>query len=76
MSARMMPIQRQVDGAVERVELAPGLTISRITTGLRQASGMERDGEAVEPELTSAALAHYLDAGFTTFAMTDGYGSA
>ena len=69
MTARMMPIQRPVGDAVERVQLAPGFTVSRLTIGLRQASGMERDGEAVQPELTSAALAQYLDAGFTTFAI-------
>ena len=76
MTARMMAMQRPTDDAVERLELAPGFTVSRISTGLRQVSGMERDGEAPEPELTSAALAHYLDAGFTTFVMADHHGSA
>ncbi len=61
------------DDAVERVELAPGFTVSRIS--FRHASGMEPKGEATEPELTSAALAHYLDAGFTTFAIGDHHGS-
>ena len=76
MTPRMMPIQVPIDGAVERVELAPGFTVSRISTGFRQVSGMERDGEALAPELTSVALADYLDPGFTTFAMADHYGSA
>ena len=73
-----MPVERSVEEAVERVELAPGFTISRITTGLRQISGQERqehEGEAAEPELTSDALDHYLDAGFTTFEMADDYQS-
>ena len=68
-------MQGPTGDAVERIELAPGFTVSRITTALRQASGMERDGEAPEPELTSAALAHYLDVGFTTFAMVGQYES-
>ena len=75
MTARMMPIQGSTDDAVERIELAPGFTVSRISTGLRQVSDTERDGEALEPELTSAALDQYLDAGFTTFSMADHYGS-
>ncbi len=76
MTPRMMPMQGPTDDAVERVELAPGFLVSRISTGLRQVSGVERDGEALEPELSSDALARYLDAGFTTFAMGDDYGSS
>ena len=68
-------MQVPTDNAVERTELAPGFTVSRISTGLRQFSGTERDGEALEPELTSAALDQYLDAGFTTFAMANHYAS-
>jgi len=52
----MMPIQGPTDDAVERIELAPGFTFSRISTGLRQISDTERDWEALEPERTSAAL--------------------
>ena len=37
---------------------------------------MERGGDALDPEETSAALTPYLDAGLTTFAMADHYGSA
>ena len=62
MTPRMMPIQVPIDDAVERVELAPGFTVSRISPGFRQVSGMEGDGEALAPELTSVALADYLDA--------------
>ena len=64
------------DDAVERVQLAPGLTVSRVSTGLWQIADMERDGDPLDPDLTSAALGPYLDAGFTTFAMADHYGSA
>ena len=74
MTARVVPIQRPADDVMERVELAPGFTVSRITTGLRRVSGMEHNGEVLEPELTSAALGQYLDAGLTTFAMADNGG--
>jgi len=72
----MMRVQEPMDDAVERIELAPGFTVSRISVGLRQASAGKHDREASEPELTSAALAEYLDAGFTTFAMAAQNGSA
>ncbi len=70
------PMVRSTDEAVERVRLAPGLTVSRVSTGLWQIADMERDGNRLDPDLTSAALGPYLDAGFTTFAMADHYGSA
>ena len=69
-------IGRSTDDAVERVRLAPGFTVSRVSTGLWQIADMERDGNTLDPDLTSAALAPYFDAGFTTFAMADHYGSA
>lgn len=61
---------------VERYELAPGLSISRVLTGLWQIADMERDGAALNPEATAALMAPYADAGFTTFDMADHYGSA
>ena len=70
------PMGRSRDGAVERVRLAPGFTVSRVSTGLWQIADMERDGNALDPELTSAALAPYFDAGLTTLVMADHYGSA
>jgi aryl-alcohol dehydrogenase-like predicted oxidoreductase/enamine deaminase RidA (YjgF/YER057c/UK114 family) len=76
MTPKVMHMEPPVEEAVERVELAPGFTISRITTGLRQISGPEREADATEPELTADALDQYLDAGFTTFAMADHYQSA
>src|ERR1700674_5169219 len=60
----------------ERVELAPGLEISRIVTGLWQIADMERDGTTLDPEIGAAALAEYAAAGFDSFDMADHYGSA
>jgi aryl-alcohol dehydrogenase-like predicted oxidoreductase/enamine deaminase RidA (YjgF/YER057c/UK114 family) len=62
--------------AVERIDLAPGLSISRILTGLWQIADMERDGRTFDPATAAAAMRPYADAGFTTFDMADHYGSA
>ena len=56
--------------------MAPGLAVSRLATGLGQIEDMERDGDALDPDLTATALGPYLDAGLTTFAMSDQHGSA
>jgi aryl-alcohol dehydrogenase-like predicted oxidoreductase/enamine deaminase RidA (YjgF/YER057c/UK114 family) len=61
---------------VERCTIAPGLTISRVLTGLWQLADMERDGRSVDPDGAAAAMAVYVDAGLTTFDMADHYGSA
>jgi aryl-alcohol dehydrogenase-like predicted oxidoreductase/enamine deaminase RidA (YjgF/YER057c/UK114 family) len=61
---------------VERRELAPGLSISRVLTGLWQLADMERDGRTLDLDATAHAMAGYVDAGFTTFDMADHYGSA
>jgi aryl-alcohol dehydrogenase-like predicted oxidoreductase/enamine deaminase RidA (YjgF/YER057c/UK114 family) len=61
---------------VERCELAHGFSISRVLTGLWQIADMERDGRELDQEATAAAMAPYLEAGFTTFDMADHYGSA
>lgn len=61
---------------IERRELAPGLSISRVVTGLWQIADLERDGKPVDADLTAAAMRPYVDAGFTTFDMADHYGSA
>src|SRR5271165_6413185 len=61
---------------VERRELAPGLTISRVLTGLWQIADMERDGRTLDLDATASAMGAYVDAGFTTFDMADHYGSA
>lgn len=62
--------------AVERRELAPGLSVSRAITGLWQIADMERGGRMLDVETTAAAMATYVAAGLTTFDMADHYGSA
>lgn len=57
-------------------ELAPGLQISRVLTGLWQIADLERDGNTLDPYATSQFMQPYVDAGFTTFDMADHYGSA
>jgi len=62
--------------AVERYQLAPGLTVSRVITGLWQIADMERQGRTLDVDKTAAAMAPYMEAGLTTFDMADHYGSA
>jgi len=62
--------------APDRTDLAPGLNISRIVTGLWQVADMERDGRALDVDAAAAELARYAEAGFDTFDMADHYGSA
>ena len=61
---------------VQRVDLAPGLAISRVLTGLWQLADMERDGRTLDLERTADAMQPYAEAGLTTFDMADHYGSA
>ncbi len=61
---------------VERCELAPGFSISRIVTGLWQIADLERDGQTLDRRKTATEMQPYYDAGFTTFDMADHYGSA
>jgi aryl-alcohol dehydrogenase-like predicted oxidoreductase/enamine deaminase RidA (YjgF/YER057c/UK114 family) len=63
-------------GRPERFELAPGLTISRIVTGLWQVADMERDGKVLDLDAAAAAMSEYAKAGFDAFDMADHYGSA
>ena len=65
-----------VNKAVERCELAPGFSISRVLTGLWQIADMEHHGVPLNLKDTASAMAPYVDAGFTTFDMADHYGSA
>jgi aryl-alcohol dehydrogenase-like predicted oxidoreductase/enamine deaminase RidA (YjgF/YER057c/UK114 family) len=60
----------------QRIELAPGLEIGRVVTGLWQVADLERDGRVLDPEAASDELARYVAAGFDTFDMADHYGSA
>lgn len=61
---------------VERCELTPEFSVSRIVTGLWQIADMERDGRELDLEKAAAAMRPYLEAGLTTFDMADHYGSA
>jgi aryl-alcohol dehydrogenase-like predicted oxidoreductase len=60
----------------ERIELAPGLNIARVVTGLWQVADMERGGKLLDPVQGAHQLAQYAAAGFDTFDMADHYGSA
>ena len=76
---RLIPlraIEHMPVSAPERIELAPGLEISRIVTGLWQVADMERDGRALDLDAAAAEMARYAEAGFDTFDMADHYGSA
>lgn len=59
-----------------RIELAPGLEISRLVTGLWQVADQERDGRVLDQMAAADDLAAYARAGFDTFDMADHYGSA
>jgi len=61
---------------VERIALAPGLSISRVLTGLWQIADMERGGRELDPGAAARSLRPCVDAGFTSFDMADHYGSA
>jgi aryl-alcohol dehydrogenase-like predicted oxidoreductase/enamine deaminase RidA (YjgF/YER057c/UK114 family) len=69
MSTPMIPL-------VERRQLAPGLSISRVLTGLWQMADQERDGRTMDLDRAAAAMQPYVDAGLTTFDMADHYGSS
>ncbi len=58
------------------IDLAPGLRISRIVTGLWQVADMEREQRTLNLEQAAASMQSYADAGLTTFDMADHYGSA
>ena len=60
----------------DRIELAPGLEVSRVVTGLWQVADMERGGKALNLDAAAASLGEYAAAGFHTFDMVDNYGSA
>ena len=60
----------------DRIELAPGLEISRIVTGLWQIADMEKDGRRIDLGKAAADMADYAQAGFDSFDMADHYGSA
>lgn len=57
-------------------ELAPGLDISRVVTGLWQVADMEKDGPPLDIKRGADHLDAYAEDGFTSFDMADHYGSA
>ena len=57
-------------------ELAPGLQISRVITGLWQIADMERDDREVDLDKAAKSMQAYTNAGLTTFDMADHYGSS
>ena len=59
-----------------KIELAKGLEISRVVTGLWQIADMERGGKELDPVVTGPYMAPYLKAGLTSFDMADHYGSS
>ena len=61
---------------VERREIRPGFSISRVLTGLWQIADMERDGSKVDLNQAAAHMEPYVKAGLTSFDMADHYGSA
>ena len=65
-----------MENLVERWNLAPDLSISRVLTGLWQIADMEREGRELDLTATAKAMEPYVEAGFTTFDMADHYGSA
>ncbi|MFI5025018.1 MAG: aldo/keto reductase [Alphaproteobacteria bacterium] len=60
----------------DRIELAPGLVVSRIVTGLWQVADMERGGRKLDLDRAAADMVAYAEAGFDAFDMADHYGSA
>lgn len=71
-----MPDHASTPDRPERIQLAPGLSISRMVTGLWQVADLERAGQVLDPDQGADALAAYAAAGFDTFDMADHYGSA
>ena len=61
---------------VERIEFAPGFTISRVLTGLWQIADLERDGNELDVHKAAESMKSYGEAGFTSFDMADHYGSS
>ncbi|MEM1188576.1 MAG: aldo/keto reductase [Pseudomonadota bacterium] len=59
-----------------RIDLAPGLSVSRVITGLWQIADMERDDRSVDLDAAAQSMDPYVDAGLSTFDMADHYGSS
>ena len=65
-----------MSASVERCDLAPGLTVPRIITGMWQVADMEREGRTLDLDAAAGAMELYVNAGLTAFDMADHYGSA
>src|SRR5262249_6824344 len=74
--AACYPSPRAMADHPPRIELAPGLELPRVLTGLWQVADMERDGRLLDPDAAARALGEYADQGFDAFDMADHYGSA
>ena len=61
---------------LERITLADGLELCRVTTGLWQMADQERDGRPIDLDAMADVLFDYAEAGFDSFDMADHYGSA
>jgi aryl-alcohol dehydrogenase-like predicted oxidoreductase/enamine deaminase RidA (YjgF/YER057c/UK114 family) len=61
---------------IDRITLAPGLTMARALTGLWQVADMERDGRTLDLDAAARSMLPYVQGGLTTFDMADHYGSA
>ena len=61
---------------VERIHLAPDLSIARVLTGMWQIADMEKNGRLVDLDSVATAMVPYVKANFSTFDMADHYGSA
>ena len=66
----------QASATARSVDLAPGLSISRVLTGMWQIADMERGGRTLDVVETAKAMLPYAEAGLTTFDMADHYGAA
>jgi aryl-alcohol dehydrogenase-like predicted oxidoreductase/enamine deaminase RidA (YjgF/YER057c/UK114 family) len=62
--------------APPKVQLAPGLEISRVVIGLWQIADMEKDGRGLDLGALAGEMSAYAATGFDSFDMADHYGSA
>ncbi len=65
-----------MDVGITHSDLAPGLPVSRVVTGLWQIADMERDERSLDRDRAARSMKAYTEAGLTTFDMADHYGSA
>ena len=61
---------------IPTIDIADGLTISRMVTGLWQIADMERNNRLLDRDLLVKCMQDYFQQEYTTFDMADHYGSA